>query len=543
MSELPPLGRFLGQELLPGTNLKGDAPKATWRFLLPDPAPPAITIVGDATPAELDAFGPEVRVEVVRDPRGSPLAGSVVLVRRGDPQAIAAGTRNATVAWEERGGRPRTTEGQAYRLTPDFGEIRTAVPWSDETGWRQHLASRRDAVTVGLATLERLRRRGMSGVAGPGGTGGRSRRRALLRGAGIGAVETVAAIERWSRRHGGKLDRRFVVHGPRAGGSLPAYLGSIVGDDPVRWWLQAPGDYRTQKLLVHLELADGGGIIVKVGRDAATSDRLRHAAAMLDALAERPAGEGVLPSVAVRGVAGPHAIIGEHRLDGVPFEDRSDGSAASPEALAAVAALAGLSQRRSPEPVLPAVERVSERFREAFPDEVGAAACLRDDLAELAAMADPERPLAVVMHGDPGTWNLLVGDDGRVALLDWENGEPHGIPTWDMWLFLHAYALHHDRRAGEADRWAVVDRHLVGRSPLAPLLEHGIRTGAAAAGLAPRSAVLLLSGVLAYQALKERPRLTPGARGVWLHALARWASERRRSWLTASAWASAPPAR
>jgi aminoglycoside phosphotransferase (APT) family kinase protein len=37
---------------------------------------------------------------------------------------------------------------------------------------------------------------------------------------------------------------------------------------------------------------------------------------------------------------------------------------------------------------------------------------------------------------DLGPWNLLLGDDGRLLVLDWESAEPNGLPLLDLVYFL-----------------------------------------------------------------------------------------------------------
>jgi len=57
----------------------------------------------------------------------------------------------------------------------------------------------------------------------------------------------------------------------------------------------------------------------------------------------------------------------------------------------------------------------------------------------------------VFQHGDPGTWNILVTDANEVVFIDWEAGEPRGIPLWDIFYFMRTYASWVLRQQGNKD--------------------------------------------------------------------------------------------
>jgi len=537
MTAPSPLERFLEQDHRPGTNLKGDAPRATWRFLLPDPAPTTITFVGRPPKGELRDLRREIDVRVV-DEGEAVAAGGVVVVRRGDPaRYLVAGS--GTVLWERRfaKGPSSMPAATAYRLTPAHGELRTATPLADAVAWRDHLRANQDAVSFGLGSISRVRRSlGSAATLGAGGgdPGSRGWKRPLLRTAARIALGGSTAIERWARRHTPIVDRTLHVAGGGIGdGSLPTYLAELAGSAPGRWWLSAPGDYRTQKLLVHLAMPDAGSVIVKIGRDADTSGRVQHATAMLRHLAGLSLAHGIVPRVAFSGSRGPHEIVGEHAVIGRPFESVSDGTHTCPHARRVVTALVELGAASHAMPATDALDAVASQFLAALPRETESGRRLRSDADALRSPSGVRDLPCVLMHGDPGTWNLLVDETG-IGLLDWENGELAGVPGWDVLLFMHAYALHHDQLAGRPDRWSVVDRHFVERSPLSPLIEWGLREVAAVAGVAPSTMTHLVASVLAYQSLKELPRLMVGERGVWLHALDRWHRGAKGSWLSES---------
>lgn len=57
----------------------------------------------------------------------------------------------------------------------------------------------------------------------------------------------------------------------------------------------------------------------------------------------------------------------------------------------------------------------------------------------------------VIMHGDFTPWNVKVSArDGSWQVLDWERGEPEGVPGWDWFHFVIQSELLVKRRAPEA---------------------------------------------------------------------------------------------
>ena len=75
---------------------------------------------------------------------------------------------------------------------------------------------------------------------------------------------------------------------------------------------------------------------------------------------------------------------------------------------------------------------------------------------DLVALVERSRPYVEVLeaavlprvfeHGDAAHPNLIVLDDGRVAAVDWERGEPDGLPLNDLTVAL-AYVASSDARA------------------------------------------------------------------------------------------------
>lgn len=106
----------------------------------------------------------------------------------------------------------------------------------------------------------------------------------------------------------------------------------------------------------------------------------------------------------------------------------------------------------------------------------------RRDLVEVL----PPVP-AVVQHNDLGSWNIVVGPTGFIA-LDWESAREHGLPLWDLFYFLaDALALVDGSTAG-AERHRHTVRLFRGDLASSRILFRWTRRAATAAGV-PADAV------------------------------------------------------
>ncbi len=73
---------------------------------------------------------------------------------------------------------------------------------------------------------------------------------------------------------------------------------------------------------------------------------------------------------------------------------------------------------------------LTENLRQ--PDEIAAIREMRTHFQPLEAAAIP----LVFEHGDFSAPNLLIDDQNRLGVVDWELAEPHGLPTADLFFFL-----------------------------------------------------------------------------------------------------------
>jgi len=205
-------------------------------------------------------------------------------------------------------------------------------------------------------------------------------------------------------------------------------------------------------LLVFLDGNAAPRLAVKLGRTPAQNASLEAERRNLEALADR--GDN--------GQVGAPVVLGSSWIDGrlilmqLPVEGRNllELAAASrstmyvrlvvdwlihlARATRHVAAEKALSDRRLAGPDAPEPGRLLRDLpRESLPSPLSI-------LNELRGESIP----AVFEQRDLSTWNILVGADGRLTVLDWESASPAGIPVWDLFYFLLQYGFMVHRAAG-----------------------------------------------------------------------------------------------
>jgi hypothetical protein len=449
-----PLAYATSIDYPPGSNLKGRLAGATWTWLLPTPALEGVTVADD--------------------PAAAARAGSTGLAVYDGP---AARLRGAV----ERGGLGPAT---AYAVRPARGQLRSAVPLGDgeAAAW---LAGRG---LLGPTVVVTGDRRGRAAKVGRRLRTGIAARRAT--------------------------ERAVALFGPEAPGpGAPEYLRAIAASAGLelsgwRFALAAPGDYNTQKLLLWLWPPDAvePTVVVKATRDAVAAPRLeneRLALERLAALDDLTAGH--TPRVRFAGRIDERSLVGEEVLDGRSLRALQALSAADrrvTDALDWLGALAASTARPAdPERVAAALADLARRWTAATKPSPALAARIASDIAAVRVAREPI-PL-VYQHGDPGTWNLFAGSDGRTRFLDWENFDPGGLPLWDPLYLLRSVV-------GDA----------MGHGPL-----RGLARGGRAAGVARRFAAALHSdpavrdAIARYCALVgvRRDLVAPLARLGWMH--------------------------
>jgi hypothetical protein len=320
------------------------------------------------------------------------------------------------------------------------------------------------------------------------------------------------AVQQVSRETMTGLRRQLViVRGDRhAPTSLPHYLaesargaGHELGGES--WILEPSRGYRSQKLVFHLPAA---GEIVKVTQDPAFNARLDNEYGALLAL-DGARRESLAPRPRFRAVHAGLLVIGESRLVGDPFRSRSTGTATCPAAEHVIDALTELSQLA---PAAPTPAAAAAALHELLAQHVRVHRPSAEHVRILAGQIDaigaaPALP-AVFSHGDATTLNILVGPDGQIGLVDWENAEPRGLPLWDVFHFVNAYAQWHAERSGA--RWDATAIHgaLYEPGEFATFLGRSVDRYSASVGVPRELVVPLLLTFWMALALRESTRAT-----------------------------------
>ena len=91
---------------------------------------------------------------------------------------------------------------------------------------------------------------------------------------------------------------------------------------------------------------------------------------------------------------------------------------------------------------------------------------------------------ATLQHNDLGTWNIVAGDHGFVA-LDWESAREHGLPLWDLLYFLVDALPRLDGAWAPEERADHAVRLLRGEHPRSALLFQWLRRGVEASAVPP----------------------------------------------------------
>ena len=386
--------------------------------------------------------------------------------------------------WHSNRSRLAPVDGSSLRLhlTPLHGQIRSLVPLTDRRTRQYFTRHGLHATNLNLPILARAER-------------------ALSR-HGLGSLVS---------------SRVGILAGVDASGP-PGYLRELAflhGRDVEhhRWGLWARGDYRSQKLLFYLFApeADVPELVVKLVRDSTFNGRLENEFRALSTLHDvAPALAAHVPEPLFLGHPGMLAAVGEKMVRGEPFQSHTDGSATCFRATQAVEWLTELARATadpaSPTEAAAALHDLYERFGAIYKPNAGEREFLREQIARIAD--SPYVLPAVLQHGDPGPWNMLVRPEGGVVFLDWEGAEMRGMPLWDLFYFLRSYVLL-GRVRGLHSRLDSFAAAFLGESPLSPLLQQAVEHYCARVGLHPTLVEPLFYTCWMHRALKESARMHP----------------------------------
>jgi Phosphotransferase enzyme family len=209
-------------------------------------------------------------------------------------------------------------------------------------------------------------------------------------------------------------------------------------------WLLLTGGGESDNKVVGLPFPEHGGplpIVAKFGRvEKAGAALEREAEILADLERERPDLAGV-PRLRSSGLsAGGRAVLQDAML-GAPLQAelyRTGFTSLAPALTEWLASLAG-----EPPP-----QAASEWFGRLVTDPLDE---LEADFGKLmppgfadrarAALADLGPLPLVCEHRDLGPWNVVIGEDGGPAAIDWEDAEPRGLPCLDLVYLLATSAL------------------------------------------------------------------------------------------------------
>lgn len=244
----------------------------------------------------------------------------------------------------------------------------------------------------------------------------RSRREAILRRAWR-ALAPVCAV---ARAPGGSSEKNDELPDPEA-------------------WVLLTGGAESDAKVVGLPCSDADadpGTVVKFARVGKADAALEREAAVLRELErERPSLTGV-PRLRASGRRAGRVAIVQDAVHG-----RALNTMLSPTGFASFAPkvarwLVSLAGPPEPQPASSWAERLlAEPLDELAGDfttllPAGFAERARRVLAGLGDL-----PL-VCEHRDFGPWNIVLGEDGEPAVIDWEDAEPRGLPGLDLVYFL-----------------------------------------------------------------------------------------------------------
>lgn len=535
------LENTLATDFIPGTNLTGGLARASWRFLLPSLELDRIVCFGvpsAATLSVLATMGKEmlvlstnapqleaVRKEVdshnltlthVTDFTRLPLpdrsVSLVLLAGKKELASLLLDTvfpaelnrllkEDGAIYFEAKNLSERSVARQMihnlaelgfkgvreFWLTPFKGELRTAFPLDDRMS--KYLFTN---VLYGQSV----------------------KKRALSR---AGVMLSQAGL----LRHLAPRRAIFVQRSPaQLEKQTPQYLNMLakkagVDLSAMSCGLSARGKFNANKNIFYLFDAGKGEkarAVVKMTRASDFNKRLENEYRVLAQLHQNGfVDKGTYPEPLFYGTHAGLAILGQMAVYGEPFRSRTKATIDCPIANDALnwivklgAASANTAAAASAE-VEAAMLKLYRRFAAIYPLANTAADFLVEQINTISRVSK-KFPL-VFQHGDPGTWNMLVSPENRVIVIDWEAGEPEGMPLWDLFYFTRTYGSWMSRMQGSRNPLKNFAQHFLEPSPLHELLLATLRRYCEGVGLAPALIAPLFYTCWMHRALKESTRL------------------------------------
>jgi hypothetical protein len=227
-------------------------------------------------------------------------------------------------------------------------------------------------------------------------------------------------------------------------GSLPEWLVSCTAEAGIPlaagpWTVRPPRGYASQKVVFTARAEDGSDVVIKVGQERRFNPLLINEFDGLTALQGLASAAVAAPVPLLSTTRDGIAVVLQSRVGGIPFATLPGDSqrAVMRSFVGSLVELAVDSRAEVPgAEVATAFNLLVDRHGSVNRVDAAQLAFLRGQVSVVGASASPFP--AVFSHGDPSPYNLLVGDDGQLSLVDFERSERCGMPLWDVWYFLHA---------------------------------------------------------------------------------------------------------
>jgi hypothetical protein len=206
------------------------------------------------------------------------------------------------------------------------------------------------------------------------------------------------------------------------------------------------------------------------------------------------------------------ALLGITAVDGNPFRTQTDGTPNCPvaqDALNWICQLGGASANKTvadANDVSGVLNNLFKRFSRLYT----LSEKQRDFLnQQIDTIGDHKGDFPIVFqHGDPGTWNIMVHKSGAITFIDWEAGEPQGMPLWDLFYYFRTYASWVSRMQGSRDSLKNFSQHFLSPSEIGSALIEATQRYCSIIGLDRELVKPLFYTCWMHRALKEATRLT-----------------------------------
>jgi hypothetical protein len=264
----------------------------------------------------------------------------------------------------------------------------------------------------------------------------------------------------------------------------PWLMGHLDADtrDAVRtdWYLWLGEGDPLQRAVLHIPTSSGG-YAIKFSRVAGNAAPFRNEARASQAAAQLPRELARhVPRIYRSSSDGQLPFVVETRFAGRPLTEVLQGNWPVQRRLAQVERVAGwlheiaIATRTSPTALASERQRLTSLVASFLPHAHSG--------SEISSSID--RVPGVLVHNDPGSWNVVVDRRGHFGIVDWESSRDVGMPLWDLSYFLaDALTLVELRRFNE--RTDAILRLFRGDSPHSPKLFAHVRQAVADLSLEP----------------------------------------------------------